>query len=119
MTISPFSNLLPCNSYEFCPPPPPGPPSWDDPLLLRPADRRRMRGPAGGGLPLGHPSAGLGAGCVLPPGSAPSAGPVFHPVQPCRIQEPAGHPAPWPGHRLLRQQRRSRREREGEGLGVR
>lgn len=99
--------------------PPSGAASWNDPLLLRPADRRRLRGPAGGGFPPRHPSAGLGLGCVLPPGPPPSAGPLLHSLQPRRVQEPASHSAPRPGHRLLRRQRRSRWKREREGLGVR
>lgn len=98
---------------------PSGAAEWDHPLLLRPADRRGVRGPAGGGLPPRHPTAGLGPGCVLPPGSPPPAGPVLHPLQPRRLQEPARHSASRPGHWLLRQQRRSRWQREGEGLGVR
>lgn len=98
---------------------PSGAASWDDPLLLGPADRRRVRGPAGGGFPPGHSAAGLGPGCLLPPGPPPSAGPVLHPLQPRRVQEPASHSASRPGHRLLRRQRRSRWQREGEGLGVR
>lgn len=95
---------------------PPGPPSRGNRLLLGPADRRRLRGSAGGGLPLGHPAAGPRAGRLLPPSSTPPAGPVLHPVQPGRVQEPACHPAPRPGHQLLR---RPRRWRKGKGLGVR
>nr|XP_054603389.1 transmembrane protein 88 b isoform X1 [Nothobranchius furzeri] len=93
-----------------------GPSPRHHPLLLQPADRRRLRGAAGGGVPLGHPSAGPGAGGVLPPGPTPPAGPVLHPIQPSRVQEPSCHAASRSGHRLLRGEGR---RRQGKGVGVR
>lgn len=96
-----------------------GPPSWDDPVLLRPADWRRLRGSTGSGIPLSDPSAGPGTGCILSPGPTPPAGPVLHPIQPGCVQEPASRAAPWAGHWLLRWPRWSRWHWQGKGVGVR
>lgn len=114
-------NFLPYPSTKCCLSPlvSAGPPSRDNPLLLRPADWWRLRGSAGGGLPLGDSSARAGARCILSPGPTPSAGSVLHPLQPGCVQEPASHTAPWPGHWLLWQPRWSQQQREGKSLGVR
>lgn len=96
-----------------------GPPSWNHPLLFRPADWWRLCGSAGGGIPLGHSTVGAGIGCILSPGPAPPAWPVLHPIQPSCVQEPAGCAAQGPWHWLLWQARWSWWRGEGKGLGLR
>lgn len=72
-------------------PSPSGAAPWNITILFRPAGRHSLHSPAGGGLSAAHPSAGLGAGGLLPSGPTPPAGPVLHPLQPGCVQEPA-HP---------------------------
>lgn len=74
---------------------------WICPVLLRPAERWRLCGTAGGGLSPGDAAAGVGTRGLLPPGPAPTAGPLLHPLQPRCLQEPACLPASRPCRGVL------------------
>lgn len=58
-------------------------------LLFGSFGRWGLRGFAGGGVPAARSATGSGSGCLLQDGTPPPAGLVLHPIQSCRLQEPA------------------------------
>lgn len=94
-----------------------GAPTWYNLILFGPAYWWWLCGVAGCWFLAGDSTPGSGFGCILPTCSPPAAGSVFYPLQPCRLQEPSGYPAPWSRRRLLWTENWERRGK-GKGVGV-